>query len=112
MRIIAGTAGGTLLVMPKGPDIRPSPDKVKQAIFSSLGERVAGARVLDLYAGTGALGLEALSRGASEAVLVDNSRFSVEAATANAEKTHFADKAEVVRADALEYVEHAAPSGT
>jgi len=111
MRIIAGTAGGTSLVMPKGPDIRPSPDKVKQAIFSSLGERIVGARVLDLFAGTGALGLEALSRGAKHAVLVDSSRFSVEAATANAAKAHFTDQTEVIRSDAIVYVEELARSG-
>ncbi|MSR64300.1 MAG: methyltransferase domain-containing protein [Verrucomicrobiae bacterium] len=96
--------------MPKGPEIRPSPDKVKQAIFSSLGESVAGARVLDLYTGTGALGLEALSRGASEAVMVDNSRFSVEAALANAEKAGLADNAEVIRSDAIGYLERALPN--
>lgn len=112
MRIIAGTAGGTYLAMPKGPDIRPSPDKVKQAIFSSLGERIAGARVLDLYCGTGALGLEALSRGADTAVLVDNSRFSVEATRANAEKTRLAEKAEIVRSDAIAWIEQSARSGS
>ena len=80
MQELAQDYGIEVVFMPAGPLLEYNPDKVKQAIFSSLGQRVAGARVLDLYAGTGALGLEALSRGANDAVLVDNSRFSVEAA--------------------------------
>src|SRR5205809_3834041 len=73
MRIIGGTAGGRLLKVPKGYDVRPTPDLVRQAIFNSLGERVAGARVLELFAGTGALSLECLSRGAVRAVCVEKS---------------------------------------
>jgi 16S rRNA (guanine(966)-N(2))-methyltransferase RsmD len=108
MRIIAGTAGSTLLAMPKGPAIRPTPDKVKQAIFSSLGEAIIGARVLDLFAGTGALGLEAVSRGASQAWLVDDSRFAVDAAAANAGKTRLTEKVEVERSDAVRAIERLA----
>ena len=63
MRIVAGTAGGLPLSVPKGVDLRPTMDRVRAAIFSSLAERVPGSRVLDLFAGTGALGIEALSRG-------------------------------------------------
>src|SRR4051794_26420430 len=70
MRVIAGTAGGLPLIVPK-TDIRPTMDRVKAAIFSSLGEDVIGARVLDLFAGTGALGIEALSRGAVSAMFVE-----------------------------------------
>ena len=73
MRIISGTAGGTILKVPKGWDVRPTPDLVRQAVFNSLGDRVAGARVLDLFAGTGALSLECLSRGAASALCVENS---------------------------------------
>lgn len=111
MRIIAGMAGGTHLAQPKGPAIRPTPDKVKQAVFSSLGERVAGARVLDLFAGTGALGLEAGSRGAASVVLVDESRFCVEAANANASKTRLNALVEVQRADALRAIGQFAQDG-
>lgn len=73
MRIIAGTAGGAILRAPKGFDVRPTPDLVRQAIFNSLGPRVAGARVLELFAGTGALSLECLSRGAAHALCVEKS---------------------------------------
>jgi 16S rRNA (guanine966-N2)-methyltransferase len=70
MRVIAGSAGGVRLAVPKR-GVRPTMDRVKAAIFSSLGDAVVGARVLDLFAGTGALGIEALSRGASSAVFVE-----------------------------------------
>src|SRR5947208_3100935 len=73
MRIISGTAGGRLLNVPKGFDVRPTPDLVRQAVFNSLGARVEGARVLELFVGTGALSLECLSRGAAHAVCVEKS---------------------------------------
>ena len=73
MRIIGGTAGGRLLKVPKGYAVRPTPDLVRQAVFNSLGDRVCGARVLELFAGTGALSLECLSRGAVHAVCVEKS---------------------------------------
>lgn len=71
MRIIGGLAGGTILKVPKGYDVRPTPDLVRQALFNSLGDRVQGARVLELFGGTGALTLECLSRGAVQAVCVE-----------------------------------------
>lgn len=71
MRIIGGTAGGVLLKVPKGFEVRPTPDLVRQAIFNSLGDRVLNTRVLELFAGTGALSLECLSRGATHAVCVE-----------------------------------------
>src|ERR1700733_15020839 len=71
MRVIAGTAGGIGLSVPKGVDLRPTMDLVRGAIFSSLADLVPGARVLDLFAGTGALGIEALSRGAAFTLFVD-----------------------------------------
>src|SRR5438105_3259470 len=70
MRVIAGSAGGVRLAVPKR-GVRPTMDRVKAAIFSSLGDAIVGARVLDLFAGTGALGIEALSRGAASAVFVE-----------------------------------------
>jgi 16S rRNA (guanine966-N2)-methyltransferase len=75
MRVIAGRAGGVRLASPKH-GVRPTMDRVKAAIFSSLGEMVIDARVLDLFAGTGALGIEALSRGAESAVFVEEDRQS------------------------------------
>ncbi len=77
MRVIAGSAGGINLDVPK-KGVRPTMDRVKAAIFSSLGEMVIGARVLDLFAGSGGLGIEALSRGASTAVFIDSDRRSIE----------------------------------
>ncbi len=73
MRITGGMAARRILKVPKGLAVRPTPDRVKQAVFNSLGGRVAGARVLELFAGTGALSLECLSRGARAAVCVENS---------------------------------------
>ena len=71
MRIIGGSAAGRLLNVPSGYDVRPTPDLVRQAIFNSLGARVAGAQVLDLFSGSGAIGLECLSRGAEFVVSVE-----------------------------------------
>lgn len=82
MRVIAGSAGGKQLLVPE-TDVRPTMDRVKAAIFSSLGERLIGARVLDLFAGTGALGLEALSRGATAALFVEENRVAVRAIEQN-----------------------------
>jgi 16S rRNA (guanine966-N2)-methyltransferase len=73
MRITGGKAARRILQVPKGLAVRPTPDLVKQAVFNSLGGRVAGARVLELFAGTGALSLECLSRGAASAVCVEKS---------------------------------------
>ena len=74
MRIIGGTAGGLILKAPKGFDVRPTPDLVRQAVFNSLGQRVVGARVLELFGGTGALSLECLSRGSASALCIELSR--------------------------------------
>lgn len=71
MRIIGGTAAGRLLKVPSGYDVRPTPDLVRQAVFNSLGDRVSGARVLDLFSGSGAIGLECLSRGAALVLSVE-----------------------------------------
>lgn len=78
MRIISGSAGGLLLKTLSGLDTRPTSDKVKGAIFSILAEKTIGSRVFDLFSGSGSLGLEALSRGAESAILVDASREAME----------------------------------
>lgn len=91
MRVIAGRAGGVRLVSPKN-GVRPTMDRVKAAIFSSLGEIVIGARVLDLFAGTGALGIEALSRGADTALFVEEDRQSVAAIEKNLAKAQLAGR--------------------
>ena len=87
MRVIAGRAGGVQLISPKR-GVRPTMDRVKAAIFSSLGELVIGARVLDLFAGTGALGIEALSRGADSAVFVEEDQQSTAVIKRNLAKTN------------------------
>src|ERR1700689_1523540 len=83
MRITGGQASGRRLKVPKGFAVRPTPDLVKQAVFNSLGERVVNARVLELFAGTGALSLESLSRGAARAVCVEKARRHAEAIRGN-----------------------------
>ncbi len=100
MRIIAGTAKGMKLAAPPGQGTRPVLDRVKESWFSSLGELVAGARVLDLYCGVGSLGLEALSRGADSCVFVEFDPECVKLLEAHVAKTRLAERAEVRRADA------------
>jgi 16S rRNA (guanine966-N2)-methyltransferase len=96
LRVIAGSVGGRKLVAPKG-DARPSTDRLKEALFSSLGARVLDATVLDLYAGSGALAIEALSRGAASAVLVDSDVAATAAIRANLATTGFEAVARVER---------------
>ena len=86
MRVIAGTAGGTRLSVPE-TNVRPTMDRVKAAIFSSLHTGIEGMRVLDLFAGTGALGIEALSRGAASALFVEENRAAVAAIEENFKRT-------------------------
>ena len=89
MRIIAGSAAGVILKVPKGFDVRPTPDLVRQAIFNSLGDRVADARVIEFFAGTGALSLECLSRGSRHAVCVELSKRHAQYIRENLEAAHF-----------------------
>src|SRR5207248_2452842 len=101
MRIIAGALGGRRLVAPRGLGTRPTADKVKEAMFSILGPPVAHPfRVLDVYAGSGALGLEALSRGADSAVLVENHRQALDALERNVGALDVADRVRVVEVEA------------
>ncbi len=102
MRVIAGRWGGRRLVTPRGAATRPTSDRVREALFSVLGERVDEARVLDLFAGSGALGLEALSRGAAAATFVDSAPAAVAAVRANLEA--LGAEAEVRRADARAFL--------
>jgi len=108
VRIVAGTYGGRRLAAPRGGRTRPTADRVREALFSMLGP-VAEARVLDLFAGSGALGLEALSRGAAEATFVDSSAAAVRAVRANLES--LAVRAEVRRADARAFLRNARAAG-
>jgi 16S rRNA (guanine966-N2)-methyltransferase len=103
MRVIAGEARGRTLVAPKSMRVRPTADRVKEALFSMLISRLgelSEMRVLDIFAGTGNLGIEALSRGAAYAVFVDSHRESAEVIRKNLEITRFTEKAKVVMQDA------------
>ena len=91
MRVIAGIARGHPLVAPRDRGTRPITDRVKETLFAILGERVPDARVLDLYAGSGAIGIEALSRGAASATFVEHARPALVALRTNLERTHLAD---------------------
>ncbi len=83
MRVVAGRYGGRRLVAPPGDGTRPTSDRVREALFSVLGPSVQGAQVLDLYAGSGAVGIEALSRGAARAVFVDRAQPAIKAIRTN-----------------------------
>src|SRR5688500_699870 len=109
MRIVAGRWGSRRLEAPRGSEVRPTADRVREALFSILGDFVQDARVLDLFAGSGALGLEALSRGASAATFVDSAAAAVAAVEANL--AALGGEAEVSRSDALRFL-HAAPGQT
>ena len=102
MRVITGTARGRKLKEPKDQSVRPTTDMVKEAIFSIVQFDVPGRRVLDLFAGTGQLGIEALSRGARECVFVDNSQASISLVKQNLSVCGF--ESAVVRADALSFL--------
>jgi 16S rRNA (guanine966-N2)-methyltransferase len=97
MRIVAGVARGRPLAAPRGRGTRPTGDKVRGAVFNLLGQFFDGGAVLDLYAGTGALALEALSRGCERAVCVERDRGAAEALRGNAERCGFADRVEIRR---------------
>jgi 16S rRNA (guanine966-N2)-methyltransferase len=95
LRVIAGSAKGTRLYGAKGQRIRPVLDRVKESLFDVLGDRVQGVRVLDMFAGVGNLGIEALSRGAGHADFIEQHRATAGAITANLERAHLSDRATV-----------------
>jgi len=107
VRVIAGDLKGQRLVAPRGWKVRPTSDRVREAIFSTLGDRVEGAAVLDLYCGTGALAIEALSRGAERAVLVDR---DTRPALGNVQRLGLSDRAELVRADVGRWLGQVSPA--
>ncbi len=97
MRIVAGSARGRTLRAVPGNETRPTSDRVRQSLFDLLGQRCDGLAVLDLYAGTGALSFEALSRGAAHATLVESAKAAAEVIAANAEALGFTDRVTLVR---------------
>jgi 16S rRNA (guanine966-N2)-methyltransferase len=108
MRVIAGHHKGRRLVAPRGGATRPTSDRVREALFSILGARVPGATVLDLFAGSGALGIEALSRGAARATFVDEAPAAIQAIRRNLEGI---EGGEVVRRDARGFLRTASENG-
>ena len=104
MRVVGGRLGGRRLRAVPGRETRPTSDRVREALFGILGQRVEGARVLDLFAGSGALGVEALSRGAAHALFVDDDPRARRVIAQNLEACGFADRAEVVAQRAERYL--------
>ena len=104
MRVISGSARGRKLKEPSGFSIRPTGDKVKEAIFNIIQFDIEGRRVLDLFAGTGQLGIEALSRGAAKTVFVDSSIEAIKLIKSNLDICGFSDQAEVYARDALQFI--------
>ena len=104
MRIIAGKARGTHILAPEGRDTRPTLDRVRENLFNMIQPRIPGSRVLDLFAGSGALGLEAVSRGAELAVLADHSRTASRIQKENVQKLRFEATTRVMLADWREVI--------
>ena len=104
MRVISGTARGRHLHELQGMDTRPTTDKVKEALFNIIQFDVPGSRVLDLFSGTGQLGIEALSRGAERCVFVDKRREAVSLIRENVRSVGLADQAQIIQGDALDYL--------
>lgn len=104
MKIIAGSLGGRPLTMPKAKDTRPVTLMLRAAIFNVLGQHIKGAQVLDLYAGSGALGLEAISRGAAQATLVDIAKSSISVIKQNVEKFGVNEQVEVVHSNVADWL--------
>jgi 16S rRNA (guanine966-N2)-methyltransferase len=104
MRITSGFAKGMNLKVPKITDIRPAQEVARLAVFSMLADHIADRRILELYAGSGAYGLEALSRGAKHATFIDNNPLAIKAIEDNLQHARFWGKARVERHDALRYL--------
>ena len=109
MRVITGTARGRRLVTLEGSDVRPTTDKVKEALFSILQFELEGRQVLDLFAGSGQLGIEALSRGAKHCVFVDQSKAAVAVVRQNLETTRLAAQAKVLQTNSLTFLKGCPP---
>lgn len=105
MRIISGTARGTKLYTLEGLATRPTLDRVKESIFNIIQGEIEGTQILDVFAGSGAIGLELLSRGAKRAVLCDKSKEAIQIIKKNIEKTHMQEKAEVYNLDFEQLIE-------
>jgi 16S rRNA (guanine966-N2)-methyltransferase len=105
IRVIAGTARGRKLKLVPGDSTRPIMDRVKEALFNILGTGIRGCSFLDLFAGTGSVGIEALSRGAERVLFLDNNRLAIRTIRENLEHTRLSERAEVLRTDAFVYLQ-------
>jgi 16S rRNA (guanine966-N2)-methyltransferase len=110
MRVISGTAKGRQLKRVPGDGTRPVMDRVKEALFNILGDAMDGATFLDLYAGTGSVGIEALSRGAAEAVFVENAGLAVKTIQETLKTTGLEDRPRIVRQDVRDYLRQDEPT--
>ena len=108
MRVIAGSARGRRLKTLEGMDVRPTTDKVKEAIFSAIQFDLPDAAVLDLFAGSGQMGIEALSRGAASVVFVDRSARSLQVTRENLESVQFAEQAQLHQTEAQSFLQSTA----
>lgn len=106
MRVIAGSAKGRKLSPVPGEGTRPVTDRVKESLFSLIGSSIVGVRVLDLFAGTGSVGIEALSRGAAHVTFVDKARAAIKTVERNLRETQLEKRAVVIHGDAFRYVKH------
>jgi 16S rRNA (guanine966-N2)-methyltransferase len=110
MRVIAGEAKGRALVAPKGTGTRPATDRIRETLFAILEPELGDARVLDLFAGAGTMGIEALSRGAAHVIFVERGAAAVEALRRNLATTGFVERAEVVAANVIGFLDRGLPS--
>lgn len=109
MRVISGSARGLSLKRVPGEGTRPIMDRVKEALFNILGDNIRDGNFLDLYAGTGSVGIEALSRGANRVVFVENSRAAITTIEENLKTTRLAEGAEIIRRDVRDYLRQSQP---
>jgi 16S rRNA (guanine966-N2)-methyltransferase len=110
VRVIAGEAKGRQLIAPKGTGTRPATDRIRETLFAILEPDLGDARVLDLFAGTGSMGIEALSRGAGHATFVERSAPALAALRKNLATTGFADRAEIIAANVIGFLDRGAPA--
>ncbi|MBA2541205.1 MAG: 16S rRNA (guanine(966)-N(2))-methyltransferase RsmD [Deltaproteobacteria bacterium] len=111
MRIVGGTLGGRVLRAPAGASTRPTSEKVREAVFGILGQNALDGHVLDLFAGSGAVGIEALSRGAPHATFVDSARLALTATRGNLKDLGVEDRATVITSDAIAFAKRPLPEG-
>ena len=110
MRVIAGEAKGRTLIAPKGTGTRPATDRIRETLFQILEQDLPDARVLDLFAGAGTMGIEALSRGAARATFVERATTALDALRKNVASTGFAGRSEIVAANVIGFLDRGAPT--